>query len=75
MPISLDLVKYALKDVLALQEKLVTVENIQKTVAGILQNSHCGFAVETSQPFHRKAASSGHGAGEGFDLSQPAGDW
>ena len=33
MPISLDLVKYALKDVLALQEKLVTVENIQKTVA------------------------------------------
>jgi chromosomal replication initiator protein len=33
MPISLELVKYALKDVLALQEKLVTVENIQKTVA------------------------------------------
>jgi chromosomal replication initiator protein len=32
-PITLDLVKEALKDVLALQEKLVTVENIQKTVA------------------------------------------
>jgi chromosomal replication initiator protein len=32
-PITLDLVKDALRDVLALQEKLVTVENIQKTVA------------------------------------------
>jgi chromosomal replication initiator protein len=32
-PITLDLVKLALKDLLALQEKLVTVENIQKTVA------------------------------------------
>jgi chromosomal replication initiator protein len=32
-PITLDLVKEALRDLLALQEKLVTVENIQKTVA------------------------------------------
>src|SRR5246500_1468020 len=32
-PITLDLVKEALRDLLALQERLVTVENIQKTVA------------------------------------------
>jgi chromosomal replication initiator protein len=32
-PITLDLVREALRDVLALQEKLVTIENIQKTVA------------------------------------------
>jgi len=32
-PITLDLVKEALRDLLALQEKLVTIENIQKTVA------------------------------------------
>jgi chromosomal replication initiator protein len=32
-PITLDLVKEALRDVLALQERLVTIENIQKTVA------------------------------------------
>jgi chromosomal replication initiator protein len=32
-PITLDFAKMALKDVLALQEKLVTIENIQKTVA------------------------------------------
>jgi chromosomal replication initiator protein len=32
-PITLELVKDALRDLLALQEKLVTVENIQKTVA------------------------------------------
>ncbi len=32
-PITLDFTKDALKDLLALQDKLVTVENIQKTVA------------------------------------------
>lgn len=32
-PITIDFVKEALKDLLALQEKLVTIENIQKTVA------------------------------------------
>lgn len=32
-PISLDFTKEALRDLLALQEKLVTIENIQKTVA------------------------------------------
>lgn len=32
-PITLDLAKEALKDLLALQDKLVTIENIQKTVA------------------------------------------
>lgn len=32
-PISLDFAKEALKDLLALQDKLVTIENIQKTVA------------------------------------------
>ncbi len=32
-PISLDLAREALKDLLALQDKLVTIENIQKTVA------------------------------------------
>lgn len=33
-PISLDFAKEALRDLLALQEKLVTIDNIQKTVAG-----------------------------------------
>jgi len=32
-PITVDLVKQALKDLLALQQKMVTLENIQKTVA------------------------------------------
>jgi chromosomal replication initiator protein len=32
-PITLDFAKEALKDLLALQEKLITIENIQKTVA------------------------------------------
>ena len=33
-PISLDFAKEALSDLLALQEKLITIDNIQKTVAG-----------------------------------------
>ena len=33
-PISLEFAKEALRDLLALQEKLVTIDNIQKTVAG-----------------------------------------
>jgi chromosomal replication initiator protein len=33
LPITLDFVREALKDLLALQDKLVTIENIQKTVA------------------------------------------
>ncbi|MFB0975669.1 MAG: helix-turn-helix domain-containing protein, partial [Tolumonas sp.] len=32
-PINIDFVREALRDMLALQEKLVTIENIQKTVA------------------------------------------
>ena len=32
-PVTIDFVKEALRDLLALQDKLVTVENIQKTVA------------------------------------------
>ncbi|MCV5264574.1 chromosomal replication initiator protein DnaA, partial [Escherichia coli] len=32
-PITIDFVREALRDLLALQEKLVTIDNIQKTVA------------------------------------------
>ncbi|MFP3449946.1 DnaA/Hda family protein, partial [Pseudomonas sp. SIMBA_067] len=32
-PISIDFVKEALRDLLALQDKLVTIDNIQRTVA------------------------------------------
>jgi chromosomal replication initiator protein len=36
-PITLEFAKEALRDLLALQEKLVTIDNIQKTVAGYFQ--------------------------------------
>jgi chromosomal replication initiator protein len=36
-PISLDFAKEALRDLIALQEKLVTIDNIQKTVVGYFQ--------------------------------------
>jgi chromosomal replication initiator protein len=36
-PISIDFAKEALRDLIALQEKLVTIDNIQKTVAGYFQ--------------------------------------
>ena len=61
-PITLDFAKEALKDLLALQERLVTIENIQKTVAEYLQDSRCRSAVEASQPFDHASATDGDGA-------------
>ena len=37
--ISIDFVREALRDLLALQEKLVTIDNIQKTVAGTARSN------------------------------------
>ena len=39
-PITLDFAKEALKDLLALQDKLVTIDNIQKTVPGQIMGEH-----------------------------------
>ena len=41
---------------------------------GLLQDSRRGPAVEAPQPFHRAAAASRDGAGEGTDQPQPAGN-
>src|ERR1700682_4970761 len=45
-----------------------------KNRRGILQNSNSGFVIEAAQPFHRAAASSRDGAGQGIDQSQSSGD-
>ena len=73
-PITLDFAKDALRDVLALQDKLVTVENIQKTVGGVFQNQSRRLIVQTAQPIDRAAAADRDGARERADDAQPAGD-
>ena len=40
----------------------------------VLQDPHCGSAVEAAQPLDRAAAPGRDGAGEGTDQPQPAGD-
>ena len=73
-PITLEFTKEALKDLLSLQAKLVTIENIQKTVADYYKVAHGGSAVEAPQPLGRATAAGRDGAREGTDESQPAGD-
>ena len=73
-PITLDFAKEALSDLLALQEKLVTIENIQKTVAEYYKIRIADLLVQAPQPLDRPATSGGHGASQGIDQSQSAGN-
>ena len=73
-PITLDFAKEALRDLLALQDKLVTIDNIQKTVAEYYKIRVADLHVEATQPLDRPAAADRDGAGQGADQPQPAGD-
>ena len=73
-PITLEFAKEALRDVLALQDKLVTVENIQKTVADYFKIRVADSIVEAAHPLDRATAPDRDGAREGADDAQPAGD-
>ena len=64
-PISVDFAKEALRDLLALQDRLVSIENIQKTVADYFQTSGRGFVVEASQPLDCATATACDGIGKG----------
>ena len=55
-PITIDFAKEALKDLLALQDRLVTIDNIQKTVAEYFKIRVADSVVETAQPIHSTAA-------------------
>ncbi len=72
--ITIDFVREALRDLLALQEKLVTIDNIQKTVAEYYKIKVADSAVQTPLPFGGASSPDGDGAGQRADQPQPAGN-
>lgn len=65
--ITIDFVREALRDLLALQEKLVTIDNIQKTVAEYYKDQSRGSPFQASIPLGGPSAPDGDGAGERAD--------
>ena len=73
-PINIDFVREALRDMLALQEKLVTIDNIQKTVAEYYKIKVADL-LSASFSFRGAPASVSDGTGERADQPQLAGNW
>ncbi|XPE53535.1 hypothetical protein ACNKHX_22845 [Shigella flexneri] len=65
--ITIDFVREALRDLLALQEKLVTIDNIQKTVAEYYKIKVAESAFQAAIPLRGAPTPAGDGAGEGAD--------
>ena len=73
-PINIDFVREALRDMLALQEKLVTIDNIQKTVAEYYKIKVADLlSKRRSRSVARPSVSDG--TGERADQPQLAGNW
>ncbi|VDZ55470.1 Chromosomal replication initiator protein DnaA [Serratia odorifera] len=70
--ITIDFVREALRDLLALQEKLVTIDNIQKTVAEYYKIKVADLLSQAAFAFRRPSAPNGDGVGEGAHQPQPA---
>ena len=71
--ITIELIRESLKDLLALQDKLVSVDNIQRTVAEYYKIKISDL-LSAAFPFGRASSASGHGPLQGIDQPQPAGD-
>ncbi|STE48301.1 chromosomal replication initiation protein [Escherichia coli] len=65
--ITIDFVREALRDLLALQEKLVTIDNIQKTVAEYYKIKVADLLSKRRSPLGGASAPDGDGAGERAD--------
>ncbi|WII25136.1 chromosomal replication initiator protein DnaA [Shigella flexneri] len=73
--ITIDFVREALRDLLALQEKLVTIDNIQKTVAEYYKIKVADLLSKRRFPLGGASAPDGDGASERADYPQSARDW
>ena len=73
-PITLDFAKEALRDLLALQDKLVTVENIQKTVAEYFKIRVGDLLSKRRSRSIARPAPGGDGTGKGTNDTQPSGN-
>ncbi len=72
--ITIDFAREALRDLLALQDRLVTIDNIQKTVAEYFKIRVGRPALQAPESIDHPAAADRDVAGQGADQSQPAGD-
>ena len=72
--ITIDFAREALKDLLAVQERLVTIENIQKTVAEYYKIRVADLLSKNRSRSITPAATDCDGIGQGIDDAQPARD-
>ncbi len=72
--ITIELTKEALKDLLTVQNRQISVENIQKTVGGLLQHQGRRHVFEEAAGQYRAAAPDRDVSGEGTDAEEPAGN-
>ncbi len=72
--ISIELTKEALKDLLTVQNRQISVENIQKTVADFYKHQGRGHVFEEASGEHRAAAADRDVSGEGAHAEEPAGN-
>ena len=73
-PITLEFAKDALRDLLALQDRLVTIENIQKIVAEYSKVRVADLLSKRRNRSITRPAPDRHEPGQGTHQSQPAGD-
>ncbi len=73
-PITVEFTKEALKDLLSLQAKLVTIENIQKTVADYYKVRMADLLSKAPEPLGGSTPPGRDGVVEGAHESQPAGN-
>ena len=71
-PIDVDLIKDSLKDLLALQDKQVSLDNIQRTVAEYYKIKVADLMSKRRSRSVARPAPGSHGSGEGVDQPQPA---
>ena len=72
--ITIELTKEALKDLLNVQNRQISVENIQKTVADFFRIEGCRYVFETTSGQYCKAASDRHVFDKRIDSKKPARD-
>ena len=73
--LSVDLAREALKDLLAVQVRQVSVENIQTNRRRLLQDQGLGNVLEEALTHGCASAPGRHGAGQGTHSSESAGYW
>jgi len=68
--ITIEFTKEALHDLISLQDKLVNIDNIQKTVAEYFKIRVADLSSKKQEAIHYQAQANGHVPGQGTDIAQ-----